>query len=326
MRAVKFLNADEGAAGQIARLLRLAEKPETAKTPTHVDVPERPQSEGKRTGDIGERPEFKSVEQKPIETPKSDSAANQEEEPSIPADLITLDPLDLSPPKTFAAIPTLPEEPHALSQFEPIQLFFPLQTRGILSRVLARRTHTGPWDLRELVNRAGKGESLSTIPQLPQPSLARGVQLLIDRSPALAVYSEDQNWLQQKIEKVVGHTNVTTLEFEGNPLRVFDADDPLKSDSYIERHLPPPGTVVAALTDLGIGNPGVLYPRAKASDWLEFSDHLRRRACPVVAFVPYGAARWPTALRKFLTIIHWDWTTNTASIHAIAGKGLVAHC
>lgn len=323
LRATKELDADAKSASEIAQLLKVEPRLESEQALAASKLGAGPQlPSNSLSGSTGERVEFDAVARKPEERSEKKRASASQDEPSIPADLIPLPPLQLSPPASFLRIQALPQEAATPSQWEPLQLLPPLQTRGILSRVLARRTDTGPWDMREVVRRVARLEPPSIVPRLPQPSLGRGVQLLLDRGAALAIYSEDQNWLRRQIEKVVGRTNVYALEFEANPLSVFGSDEIFDMESYVDGHLPPPGTVVAAVTDLGIGNPGSMHRRARISDWLEFADHLCRRGCPVVAFVPYGRSRWPQSLRKCMTIIHWDWVTNTASIHAVAGKGL----
>lgn len=179
-------------------------------------------------------------------------------------------------------------------------------------------------DLPLLVERSANGEVLSEIPRLPQPTLAHGVQLLVDRSSALTLYSADQKWLLDKIQRVVGAGKISVLEFAGSPLLVFNPENLEALEPYLDCRMPPPGTVVATLTDLGIGRPTSISARSTVAQWLELGRRLHLRQCPLVAFVPYGPARWPAALREAFTIVHWDWVTNTNSIQAVAGKGLDA--
>ena len=328
LRAVRELYADEKTAGAIAELLNVGQHPEMAGLAGYGerqdDYQQSHTGAGGHVEDV-ERVKFKVVPNKPAPSKYlAPPLKPGDTDATIPATLIPLPPAAVSS-AAFLYADTLAEEEPAGRPLDPIPLFPSEQTRGILSRVLARRANIGPWDLPQVVLRSARGEMLSEIPRLPQPTLARGVQLLVDRGSALAVYAADQNWLQCEIEKVAGRSKVATLEFAGNPLQIFDPEDPSESQPYLDSsYMPPPGTVVAALTDLGIGRPTAMQPRSTVWQWLELARRLRLRQCPVVAFVPYAPARWPTALQRALTIIHWDWMTNTDSIHAVAGKGLAA--
>jgi hypothetical protein len=199
-------------------------------------------------------------------------------------------------------------------------LFAPHQTRSLLSRALARLVETGPWDVARVIDRCADGEALEELPRLSQPMLSGGVQLLVDRGDAMMVFAEDQGKLTAAIRVLVGGSKIQVLSYDGFPDRA-GAGGRRRWKPY-EELLPPPGTVVALLGDLGIGQPVWLPTPAGAGHWRGFADGLRKRGCPVVAFVPYGPARWPGELKRSITMIHWDRPTRTSAIRASVGLGL----
>jgi hypothetical protein len=198
-------------------------------------------------------------------------------------------------------------------------LFAPLETRAMLSRALARFAETGPLDLDRLIHRCARREALDRLPRLPQPMLSSGVQLLVDRSGAMTVFARDQERLEASIRALVGEGKLQALSFEGFPSRAGSGGR--RRWHPYEEQLPPPGTVVALLTDLGIGRAPWLPTPAAPAQWRSFADRLRRRGCPVVAFVPYPSGRWP-AVKHGITIIQWDRRTRTSTIRVSVGRGL----
>jgi hypothetical protein len=73
------------------------------------------------------------------------------------------------------------------------------------------------------------------------------------------------------------------------------------ADSY---SLPPPGTTILLVTDLGIGRPPG-QPRSTPEDWIAFAKPFVKSGSRVVALVPYGPDRWPRVLRHWVEIVHW---------------------
>ena len=75
------------------------------------------------------------------------------------------------------------------------------------------------------------------------------------------------------------------------------------------------------LTDLGIGRPLGWDDWADVAEWQEFAALVRRAQCPLVAFVPYRRARWPTRLIHSIAIVQWDRTTTVAMARNWAHAG-----
>ena len=226
-------------------------------------------------------------------------------------------------PQWLAETPVLPK-PQAAEGTPPLTfepLLVPNWTRAILSGALSCRSDDGPLDVKRVVERVARGEVSLRLPRFPRPTLARGVQLLVDRSDAMLPYLEDQMWLAGEVQKVVGPGLRETLYFEGCPTRGAGPGSKRHWKGYLRHHLPKSGTVLLLLTDLGIGQPTSPAVGADEREWAEFAGHLRRHGCPVVALVPYASGRWPAPLRRAMTIIEWDRPTNASRVHACVGKG-----
>ena len=321
VRACRTLEPDPSACIAIARLLGI-EVAVVRETEPQVDQPRERKDQGsvlsrdsQRTdpqGTTGGTPkEEPAVVLKQKVVPPSD---NKQE---IPADLTTLGQAQVD--SSLNHLPDIDADASVVAP-EFVLLFKPQQTRTLLSRALARRADTGPWDLVRVIEMCARGEPLVHAPRLPEPTLSSGVQLLVDRSDTMMVFAQDQSNLEQAIRKLVGEDKLEVLYFDGFPSRARS----LAQDRWAtyERLLPPPGTVVAILSDLGIAHAPWLPIRPAPARWRDLALRLRRRGCPVVAFVPYHPSRWPSELRRALTIIQWDGRTRTSAIRARVGSGL----
>jgi hypothetical protein len=237
--------------------------------------------------------------------------------PDIPAELTPLPGIQMD--ASFKTLKDIPDEPfHSKPDMPP--LFQPLQTRTLLSRALARVARTGPWDFVRVIEECARGHALTNVPRLPEPTLSGGVQLLVDRSDTMLVFSQDQAQIEIAIRRLVGDNKLQVLAFDGFPSSAGRRGK-RRWKPYNEQ-MPPPGTVVAVLSDFGIGHAAWLPSPAPVESWQGFAETLRRRGCPVVAFVPYHPRRWPSELRRVITMIHWDRPTRTSTMRAFIGFGL----
>jgi hypothetical protein len=202
------------------------------------------------------------------------------------------------------------DEPHS-PPLDP--LFFPRWTRGILSAALATAGDVGQVDVERVVKLLASGTSLQELPLLSAPTLSRGVQLLIDRSQAMLPFMGDQARLHEEILRVVGRGRVTTLRFVGCPSRGAGVGAEM---SWSEYEPPVYGTPVLLLTDLGIGRPRLSDERAGVAEWLKFARLLEKANCPLLAFVPYPASRWPQSLTRHMKIIQWDRKTTATTVRS----------
>lgn len=216
-----------------------------------------------------------------------------------PAPSIYVEPLQTSPPESETQSP--PHEP----------LFLPRWTRGILNAALATDSEIGDVDIDRAVRTLAKGHALVDLPLMSTPTLARGVQLLIDRSEAMVPFIRDQMILHEQITATVGRDRVTTLRFVGCPTRGAGTGPEATWSTY---DAPLNGGPVLLLTDLGIGRPALSDERAGAMEWFNFAQIVRKAKCPLIAFVPYGESRWPQKLRGHMSIIQWDRNTTANSV------------
>lgn len=243
--------------------------------------------------------------------------------PALPSKLVKVaDGEPPMPPRPEeGTLPPLAERPAAAPPlpFEP--LLTPNWTRALLSAALARRGDDGPIDIKRVVELVASGEAILRLPRHPRPTLAGGVQMLVDRNGTMLPFLEDERWLEAQVQKVAGLGFHRPLYFESCPTRGTGHGSKSEWKDYLTHHLPRPGTVLLLLTDLGIGRPEGLRARAGVQEWLAFTGTVRKRGCPVVALVPYPPARWPAALRKQMTIIQWDRPTSASLVHARVGKG-----
>lgn len=249
-----------------------------------------------------------------------------DDEPVVPSRLKKIVDERVGVPRLGAEAPLLAKanaQGEARPQvFEP--LLYPVWTRAILSGALSSRSDDGPLDVRRVVEKVASGEASAELPRLPRPTLARGVQVLVDRSETMLLFLKDQEWLEAEIQKVVGPERAQILYFEGCPARRAGRGSRRRWKSYYEDYLPSSGTVVLLLTDLGVGEPVSPGAHVGAQEWLDFAERLRQRGCPVVAFVPYAPSRCPAALRRLMTVVQWDRVTSASSIHARVGSGHVS--
>lgn len=227
----------------------------------------------------------------------------------LPAWLEQVDPLPESSTGVEPAVPV------------PDPLLEPRWTRAILSGTLATLSDTGPLDVPRLVRGVARNRPWRAVPRRPWPTLARGVQVLVDRSEAMLPFAADQDGLLEKLRAVVGRERLEVLRFE-RPGDKAGAGPRRTWKSYFEHHRPRPATAVLALTDLGIGERRLGARPVRPEDWRIFAEELRRLGSPLVALVPYGKKRWPEGLGRALTILSWDRVTSARTVRRAIGRAL----
>ena len=232
-------------------------------------------------------------------------------------------PSDLDPVRgaDFAGIVSdpLPFEEAGTTQRPPHDpLLLPGWSRAVLSGALSTVAHDGAIDIGAIVPRIATKSPIRRIPRLPRPTMRRGVQLLVDRGPALAPFARDQTWLVDQVRLVAGIDRVEVAEFFTCPTRGGPLDDTGEPTAYTP---PAMGTVVLAMTDLGIGRPPGWTDWATDAEWLEFAARLRKAGCPFVALVPYPAHRWPPALAARLKILPFDRGTAASTVRRLVPGG-----
>lgn len=200
----------------------------------------------------------------------------------------------------------------------PETLFSGLRQRAILGAALATPVREGPLDIEAIIDQRTRMQPLIELPRQRVPSLRRGVQLLLDHSEGMAPYSLDREQLLEAIIDVVGSSRVSTLRFRACPTREIFGIPGTNPGQWSP---PPRGTVIAVVSDLGIGGPALNRDRAGRREWLEFAQCARRKECPVVAFVPFAPDRWDRVLARSMTLLHWDRSTAARAIRSAVGAG-----
>lgn len=208
-----------------------------------------------------------------------------------------------------------PEEEDPAAGPSPEPLLDPALARAVLGGALATTTHDGELWVEEAVRRIATGQPFTEVPRRPRPTLLRGVQVLVDRGTGMLPFHEDVKLLLVQIRSVVGEPLVRVLQFAGSPLLRVGPGAKRSWTAY-DRQLPEPGTVVVAVTDLGIGEmPGV--PGALPLDWLAFAARVREHGCALRLLVPYPEDRWPASLRGQLRVLRWDRGTGVHSVRRV---------
>jgi len=204
----------------------------------------------------------------------------------------------------------------------PIPLLDPLQARAVLSGALARRLPDGPIDIERVVERIARGEAVVELLRANVPSIARGVQLLIDCGDGMVPYAADVVWIREALLHVVGAYALEVLQFAHSPLRGAGRKSRRTWLPYTDLTPPRRGATIIAVTDLGIRNLEPPAQPASVEEWVAFADHLDRLECPLLALVPYARSRVPSALRRRFAIVEWDRGTTAGRVRALIARGL----
>lgn len=181
-------------------------------------------------------------------------------------------------------------------------LLAPRSTSAIVQAAVSRWESDGDVDIPRAVARLARGLPLSSLPRRPAPTLRFGVQVLVDRGLGMQPFHRDQDELVARIRKTVGQDTTEVRYFEDSPLNGTGPADHWAWHPYT---LPPSGTRVLVLTDLGLGGP----PRpqqAGRQGWERFFDRLTRAHCAPVVLLPYPRRRWPSWAEDCARLVPWD--------------------
>jgi hypothetical protein len=179
-------------------------------------------------------------------------------------------------------------------------------------RTLTTEVPEGRLDIARLVDLVARLEVPAEIPRLLCPTLRNGLQVLVDYGDAMMSFRDDQRRLVREVQDLVGGSAFfEVFLFRGTPARW---SRPLITRRELPTYaLPPPGTPILALTDLGIGALAAGQPHVPPGEWLALTRSAETAGCPVTAFVPYRTERVPPALREALTIVHWHHARGAAA-------------
>jgi hypothetical protein len=217
--------------------------------------------------------------------------------PSLPDWLTSAPPLPASPPPGAAAE-------------APASLLDTRRSRAILGS-LAAAPGDGPIDVEAILRSVARGEALARLPYRLMPSLARGVQLLVDRSDAMLPFRLDTEGLERELRRLAGGS-MEVLSFVACPSRGCGTGVRRRWKPYGPERVPRLGARILCVTDLGLGVPPHGDPPAYSEEWIAFAGELRRAGCSVGALVPYPPERWPSEVGRVMELFHWDLSLTVA--------------
>jgi hypothetical protein len=307
LRTVDALQpGDRETRAAIARLLGAPDAPAT--TPPTADADSAPQ-----------RPIPDAGEQQPMDLP-APTGTDASTEPfgqRIATGVSRVEsPAPEAPPWLEETVPLDRPTPGGSQLPEPDSLFPEHLARSIFHRALATRLPLGPIDVAAVVGVIARGDVVRRVPRRRVRTLARGVQLLVDRGDAMLPYLRDLDRLEHTVGRVVGPPALQVLRFDASPLRGAGPGGRWTWTPYAADHLPPRGTRVLCATDLGIGVPPAGSYPASPHEWLRLHRLLRARDCSLALLVPYGPDRWPPILARRLSVVHWDPATTAVTLSA----------
>ncbi|HEV7609879.1 MAG TPA: hypothetical protein VGO61_21265 [Steroidobacteraceae bacterium] len=226
-----------------------------------------------------------------------------------------------APPPTTNA-PQLGSYSGTTRSREPPPVIAPNQARAILA-TLASRPHEGlAIDVAALLSRILRGAPIESLPRREIWSARRGVQLLIDCSPAMTPIASDLDAIEGRLMSILGKERVERLYFSGCPGRGAGPSD---RSTWKAWKPPSAGTPVIALTDLGCAGSACNDEWAGADEWGRFADVARAEGSAIVAFLPFPVYRVPFSLARCITTIPWSEALSAARVRRILNDARGGH-
>lgn len=215
-----------------------------------------------------------------------------------------------------AADPVASSAPEHRLRADPEPLLKPNWTPALLATLLSTMAPSTEIDAIAIVGEIARSRPLERVPVLRRPTLARGVQVLVDLGDGMLPFAHDQTAIVRSLRVLLGPSLVDVLRFADCPSRGAGH----RRRSTWEPHRPPePRRPVLAVTDLGIATPRHGHQRALPGEWIAFARTLAHAGCPLIALVPYPPARVPDRVRERLLVIPWEGSTSVATVRRTLG-------
>ena len=211
----------------------------------------------------------------------------------------SIEPLRLTAAAAGAPVPASPP------------LLSPLAARFIVNELVSTPRFGPEPDVERLVAALARSDVPDPLPLQEHRTLARGVQVLVDRGEGMEPFAGDQAELQRLLSLLVGQGLV-----EVHPIH----EVPDEADASTPWAPPPNGTPVLALTDLGLGGRADRVPSELIAAWRRAAALLASRGSSLIALVPYPRERWP-AVGDFMRLVVWDRETTAAGARAARQPG-----
>jgi hypothetical protein len=165
--------------------------------------------------------------------------------------------------------------------------------------------------MTKVVQTLARQRSLKSLSRHQVRSLRLGVRVLADVSDSMVPFARDRQYLLTRVREVVGPDRTEVHQFVGCPMA---GTRPRPSARLKPFEPPSSGTPLLVLSDLGIGTSSLYSSSVDIEDWIRFTEGIHRSGCRLVTLVPFSPERWPTTLRRHMTLIHWDRHTTARAI------------
>ncbi len=199
------------------------------------------------------------------------------------------------------------------------ETLFPERTsRHIVAAALATRRSGEQIDVARLIAAAARRHVLRELPRQPEPTLARGCQLLLDHSATMVPFWQDLTDLIDQVGAVVGAANVRDYRFDTRPTQAARWTPTGRREPW-----EPDGRPVLAASDLGIQGAGAESAARVEPDpaWNLLAERCAGAASPLLILVPWPEHRWPKTLAGQPELIHWSPHTTVGMIRRCVGAG-----
>jgi hypothetical protein len=236
-----------------------------------------------------------------------------------PSQLTTLSASAAAPPPHWVvnatALPA-PDRAGAPPPDRPQPLLLPRWTAGVLQVMLATEAESTAVDIERTIDALARQRVLRDLPRRREPTLRRGVQLLVEAGTAMAPFRGDLDDATRAVRRVVGDEAVETLYFAGSPLRGAGPGPRVDWKPYEPPRRPRP---ILVLGDLGVHRPRLGDESATPSEWLAFIETAAAAQCRVVVLTPYPVSRLAPPLRRAVDVVTWDRTTTASNVRQVLG-------
>ena len=189
--------------------------------------------------------------------------------------------------------------------------------RAILTGALGSMAEEGEIDVERIVVTLSEARPLTAVPLLFGPTLRHGVEVLVDVSVGLDPFRGDVSSLLQALGDLLADDVLDVSYFNHCPGRGITRHAGRRWCPWSPAFVRAPVLVVS---DLGIGGPLEAEERASTEEWLQVARAVRGTGRAMLALVPYEGRRWPPALARAMTLLHWSERTTAGEIRRAVGR------
>jgi hypothetical protein len=193
-------------------------------------------------------------------------------------------------------------------------LFSRVHRRSILSYALATEVAEGALDVTRIVDLLSRRQPIRTLPRQRSRTLRFGAEVLIDRSPWMAPWFEEQDALADYLETLLPDGRLSITEFSGTPRSSSAARARAERAPVVELRRP-----IVVLGDVGIGYRFSAHPVPSRAGWIALARAASRAGRRLVVLAPYHRSRWPAAIARHVPLLHWSERTTVADAARLGG-------